>query len=126
MQSVIDRKKSELFDNLLLEMDSRFSTGTGKNYSQYQDDPVAFAEEILGETLTPDMVTLMEAVRDNQVVIAKSGNAVGKTFIAARLAIWWFLCFEECQVYSCGFVFFYLRCTAFGLMGPELVLPFII
>lgn len=38
----------------------------------------------------------------DQVVVAKSGNAVGKTFIAARLAAWWLLCFEECQVYTCA------------------------
>ncbi|MBC8316509.1 MAG: hypothetical protein H8E41_01290 [Desulfobulbaceae bacterium] len=101
MQVFVERKKGELFDQLSAAIDARFSTGS-TDYSMYQDNPVAFAKEVLGETLTSDMIRLMEAVRDNQVVIAKSGNAVGKTFIAARLAVWWLLCFVECQVYSCA------------------------
>ncbi len=57
---------------------------------------------VLGETLTSDMITLIDAVHQNQVVVAKSGNAVGKTFVAARIAVWWLLCFQECQIYTCA------------------------
>lgn len=45
---------------------------------RYQDDPAGFGREVLGERFTEDVCGLMAAVRDNPVVIAKSGNAVGK------------------------------------------------
>ncbi len=102
MQAYVNRKRDDMMAGFLDRINRRFNEGTGTDYSKYQDDPILFAEEILNETLTPDMITLMKAVRDNQVVIAKSGNATGKTFISARLAIWWLFCFNECQIYSCA------------------------
>jgi len=102
MQEYVNRKHDDMMSVFLDKLNHQFAEGSGLDYSKYRNDPVGFAKGILGETLTPDMFTLMEAVRDHQVVIAKSGNAVGKTFIAARLAIWWLLCFDECQIYSCA------------------------
>ena len=69
-------------------------------HSQYQDDPVGFAEQVIGETLTDDLKVLMESVRDYPVTIAKSCNGPGKTFAAARIAVWWFKCFQDSQVYT--------------------------
>lgn len=69
-------------------------------YADYQDDPVGFGEEILGEKFTEDVKTLMESVRDNPITIAKSANATGKTHAAARIGIWWFKCFDGSQVYT--------------------------
>ena len=98
MQDYVNRKHDDMMSGFLDRLNDQFSEGSSQDYSQYRNDPASFAKDILKETLTPDMFTLMEAVRDHPVVIAKSGNAVGKTFIAARLAIWWLLCFDECQV----------------------------
>lgn len=42
----------------------------------------------------------MESVRDNQVTIAQSSNATGKTHAAARIATWFYKCFPETQVYT--------------------------
>lgn len=42
----------------------------------------------------------MESVRDNPVTIAKSANATGKTHAAARIALWFYKCYEEVQVYT--------------------------
>ena len=70
------------------------------SFIEYQDDPVGFAENVLGETLTEDVKTLMESVRDQQVTIAQSANATGKTHAAARIAVWWFKVFPECQIYT--------------------------
>jgi hypothetical protein len=102
MQDYVNKKRNEMVQSLVNRINGHFGGKLSQDYHQYLDDPVGFTEQILNETLTPDMVQLMEAVRDHQVVVAKSGNAVGKTFIAARLAIWWLLCFDECQIYSCA------------------------
>lgn len=42
----------------------------------------------------------MNAVRDYQVVYAKSGNQVGKTHGAASIAIWFYKCFPGARVYT--------------------------
>ncbi|MCK5232100.1 MAG: hypothetical protein KAR13_17645, partial [Desulfobulbaceae bacterium] len=103
MEGFVIQKRNEIMNGFLDRINDQFGESSGgQDFSQYRDAPVAFAENILGEILTPDMIALMEAVRDNQVVVAKSSKYVGKTFCAARLAIWWLLCFEECQVYTCA------------------------
>lgn len=67
---------------------------------RYQDDPAGFGREVLGEQFTEDVCRLMAAVRDNPVVIAKSGNAVGKTHAAARIAAWFYWVYPDAQVYT--------------------------
>jgi hypothetical protein len=99
MQALISSKRDELLEQFLQRVEVMYGN-VGNDFSAFQNDPVGFARDVLGETLTPNMINLMEAVRDNPVVIAKSGNAVGKTFVAARLAVWWLLCFDLCQVYT--------------------------
>ena len=42
----------------------------------------------------------MESVRDNEITIAKSSNAVGKTHAASSIAIWFHKCFPDSQVYT--------------------------
>ncbi len=42
----------------------------------------------------------MESVRDYPITIAKSANAIGKSHCAARIAIWAYKCFPDCQVYT--------------------------
>ena len=81
--------KSDL-DALLNEVD----------FSRYQDDPVGFCEEVLGETLTDDVKVMLESVRDNVVTVAISGNAVGKTHAAARVAVWFYLCCPKVKVFT--------------------------
>ena len=68
--------------------------------SIYQDDPVGFCTEELGEVLTDDVKQMMNSVRDNPVTVAVSANAVGKTHGAARVAVWFYKCFEDSQVYT--------------------------
>jgi hypothetical protein len=90
--------KNGLFDQLLnsiecLGIDQR-------DFSGYQNDPVGFGHEVLGETYTDEVKDMMESVRDNIVTVAKSANATGKTHGAARVAVWWFKCFPDSQVYT--------------------------
>ena len=61
---------------------------------------MAFGEHILGESYTDEVKEMMESVRDNVVTVAKSANATGKTHGAARVAVWWFKCFPDSQVYT--------------------------
>jgi len=61
---------------------------------------VAFGEHVLGETYTDEVKFMMESVRDNQITVAKSSNATGKTHGAARVAAWWYKAFPDSQVYS--------------------------
>lgn len=69
-------------------------------YYRYQDDPVAFCADVLGEFFTDDVKAIMESVRDYPVTIAVSANAVGKTFGGARIAVWFYKAFPDCQVYT--------------------------
>ena len=85
--------------NRIRSIDQQFTTGQ-EEFGSYQNDPVGFAEKILGETLTDDVKALMESVRDHQVTVAQSANATGKTHAAARIAVWWYKCFLECQIYT--------------------------
>lgn len=70
------------------------------DFEQYQDDPIRFGEEILGETYTDDVKELMLSVRDNRDTLAKSANSTGKSHAAARIALWFFFCFPDSQVYT--------------------------
>ncbi len=103
-ESFVDYRKNELFDSLLNQFSQQGLTeglgGTDSQFYKYQDDPVGFGREVLGDTYTPDIVTLMESVRDHQITIAQSCTAVGKTHGAARIAVWWFKCFPDSQVYT--------------------------
>jgi hypothetical protein len=93
-------KKQELYEGLLQSISDHFDIGQGRDFSAYQDDPVGFGEQVLGEVYTDEVKTLMESVRDNAVTIARSSNAVGKTHGAARVAVWFYKVFQNCQVYT--------------------------
>jgi hypothetical protein len=70
-----------------------------QDFSDYQDRPVEFGREILGDTYTNDVMRMMRSVRDYPITIAKSSNATGKTHAAARVCIWWYKSFRDAQVY---------------------------
>lgn len=69
-------------------------------YAEYQHDPVGFVRNELRDTLTPDLERIMLSVRDYPETVARSGNATGKTFIAARIAAWFYKCHPGAQVYT--------------------------
>ena len=61
---------------------------------------MGFGEKVLGETYTTDVKAVMESVRKNDITVAVSANATGKTHGAARVAVWWYKCFPNSQVYT--------------------------
>ena len=71
-----------------------------QDFRMFAENPAAFGEVVLGERYAPDVRTLMESVRDNQITVARSANATGKTHAAARIAVWWYLTRENCQIYT--------------------------
>lgn len=54
-------------------------------FAAYRDDPVGFGRDLLKEDFTPDVVRVMESVRDNPVTIARSANATGKCLAYGEL-----------------------------------------
>lgn len=95
-----DSLKNALYGQLLNSIDIELGRGIKSDLVRYQDDPVGFGEQVLGESYTDDVKCLMESVRDHPVTIAKSANATGKTHGAARVATWFFKCFPDSQVYT--------------------------
>lgn len=64
----------------------------------YQNDPVAFAREVLGVEPWFKQVEILEAVRDNMRVAVRSGHKIGKSNCAAILALWFYCSFEAARV----------------------------
>lgn len=62
-------------------------------FGRYADDPIAFASEVLGSDLWSAQEEIAEAVRDNDRVVVRGSNAIGKDFAAAVLSLWF--CFSR-------------------------------
>lgn len=91
---------------------------TSNMYARYQTDPVGFISDVLGEKLTPDLIALAESFRDNIITVAISCTGTGKSFVAARLAIWFYTCFQQSKVFlSAAPPLENLRNTLFGEIG---------
>lgn len=54
----------------------------------YADDPVAWAQEVLGIHLWSRQREIAESVRDNSRTAVRSGHGVGKTLTAAVIVLW--------------------------------------
>jgi hypothetical protein len=76
------------------------ASAVSQKYTKYQNNPVGFCEEVLNEKLTSDIKDALRILATNPVVFVRSANAVGKTHAMARVAIWFFKCFEDAQVYT--------------------------
>lgn len=54
----------------------------------YADDPVGYAQDILGFHPWSKQVQVMESVRDHQRTSVRACHGVGKTAVAARIVLW--------------------------------------
>src|SRR5580658_1385060 len=61
-------------------------------------DPAHFANDILGSKLWRRQRDIMRAVVTKPLVAVKACHASGKTYQAARLALWWLLRYPEGKV----------------------------
>jgi phage terminase large subunit len=67
--------------------------------SRIQHEPEWFMREILGcSFLTPQQLQLIESVRVHRRTAAPAGHGVGKTWLAARLALWLLYAFPQTKV----------------------------
>lgn len=73
---------------------------TETQYTKYQNDAVGFLKEVLQVKTTPDIERLANSVVNSPVTIARSANATGKSFTAARLALWFYYAFPNSRVYT--------------------------
>ena len=64
----------------------------------FADDPVLFADRILGVELAPKQVEILLAICDNKRVAVRGGRKVGKDFVVAIAALWWFCSFVDARV----------------------------
>jgi hypothetical protein len=68
-------------------------------FSKYQQDPHGYARDVLKVTLTDEQADILTSVRDSRYTLAKASHSVGKTFLAAVAACWWYDCWPEHIVY---------------------------
>jgi hypothetical protein len=61
-------------------------------------DPVHFAGDVLGSVLWRRQRDIMRAVATKPLVAVKACHASGKTYQAARLALWWLIRHPEGKV----------------------------
>ena len=85
--------------SLLDRINGQFGEST-QDFSQYQNDPVGFAEEVLGETLTPDVKKMMESVRDHQVTYASKRQCYRENPCCRQGCVWWYKVFDVRQIYT--------------------------
>ena len=52
-------------------------------------DPVWWINNVLGDTLWDKQVEIIESVRDNRTTTVKSCHAIGKSFSASRVGLWY-------------------------------------
>lgn len=63
--------------------------GTAALWSRYADDPVAFTQDVLHETVWSKQREIMYSVRDNKRTAVPACHAPGKSHVASRIIAWW-------------------------------------
>ncbi|OPY54655.1 MAG: hypothetical protein A4E48_00234 [Methanosaeta sp. PtaU1.Bin060] len=58
-----------------------------------QQDPAGVCVDLFGSDLWPDQQKILESVRDHPKTAWRSCHGIGKTYIAARLVLWWLYSF---------------------------------
>jgi len=88
----IERYKADLFRGLIdLDHQRHGADDSFEDLARYKRSPRRFAAEILGSKWWAAQDTVGAAVASHRRVVVRSGNGVGKTHLAADLALW-FLC----------------------------------
>jgi len=61
-------------------------------WQRWQDDPVGFVTQGLGETIWSKQADILQSIRDNKRTAVPACHAPGKSHIAARAVAWWIAC----------------------------------
>lgn len=67
---------------------SRPQTTGYRKFEQYKDDPISFTTEVLGVKLWPRQEEILRAALIEGRIAVRSGHKVGKSLIAACIALW--------------------------------------
>lgn len=68
----------------------------GSSWGLWQDDPVGFVQDVLGDTTWRKQDEVLESVRDHVRTAVPATHSPGKSFIGSRLVCWW------CAVWPLG------------------------
>lgn len=92
-KSVFDKSVNEIYSRLKKASDPDHDRNSEKvPYPQYKDDPVGFFVNVLDiprDSIWGSLEEIMLSVRDNLITAVQSATGVGKTWTAARIALWW-------------------------------------
>lgn len=83
-----------------LPSDAKAAWKNENKYLSFANDPVGFGKICLKEEYPPKIQELMLSVLENPITIAQSCNGYGKSHSAASIALWFYKCFEEAQVFT--------------------------
>ena len=64
-------------------------------YPALENNPELYSREILGVVLNSAQLRICEAITNHHRVLVKSGNGIGKSFMCAILAHWWYVTREK-------------------------------
>ena len=59
------------------------------DFECYETNPAGFIRDVLRADPWSRQIDIAESVRDNALTVVRSGNGVGKDWIAAQLSLWW-------------------------------------
>lgn len=68
--------------------------------AEYKNDPVLWAEEVLGVVLWSKQKEILRSIANNKRTAVKSCHSIGKTFICAVAACWWVSTHEDTMIQS--------------------------
>lgn len=84
-----DRRALQRFSGLCDQVNTRFLQESWRwRMRAYRKDPAAFAREILGSSWWSMQERVARSLVNHRRVAVKSANGVGKTYLAADLALW--------------------------------------
>ena len=94
------QERATMADDLLMALRAQLEVTTRIRFPspRYQQDPVAFAREILGVEPWEKQREILEAVRSHPRVAVKSGHKVSKSHSAAIVALWYYCSFPDARV----------------------------
>lgn len=65
-------------------------------FAVYRDDPVGFVTDVLGVTPTDEQLAILKSLPGR--IKLEAGHNVGKSFIMACIALWWFYTRRRCVI----------------------------
>lgn len=62
-------------------------------WARYQNDPVGFVVDGIGESLWSKQVEILESLKNNKRTVVPACHAPGKSHLASRAVAWWLSCY---------------------------------